>query len=44
MLFATLTNAVCLYSASFFANDFAIAFYFDVSSWFINTYFVYFMY
>ena len=33
MLFAALTNAVCLHNASFFAIDF----YFHVLSWFINT-------
>ena len=37
MLFAALSNAVCLYNASFFANDFFNAFYFHVLSWFIDT-------
>ena len=36
MQFAALSNAVCLHNASFFANDFAIAFYFHVLSWFID--------
>ena len=43
MLFAALSNAVCLHNASFFANDFCNCFYFHVLSWFIDTYFVYFM-
>ena len=33
MLFAALTNAVCLYNAFFFAN----AFCFHALSWFIDT-------
>ena len=38
MLFAALSNAVCLYNASFlFAIDFANAFYFHAMSWFIDT-------
>ena len=37
MLFAALSNAVCLYNASFFANDFCNCFYFHVLSWFIDT-------
>ena len=37
MLFAALSNAVCLYNASFFANDFCNPFYFHVLSWFIDT-------
>ena len=44
MLFAALSNAVCLYNASFLPMISAIAFYFHVLSWFIDTYFVYFMY
>ena len=43
MLFAALSNAVCLYNASFLPMISAIAFYFHVLSWFIDTYFVYFM-
>ena len=37
MLFAALSNAVCLYNASFLPLIFAIAFYFHVLSWFIDT-------
>ena len=37
MLFAALTNAVCLYNASVFAMISTIAFYFHVLSWFIDT-------
>ena len=37
MLFAALSNAVCLYNASFLPMIFAIAFYFHVLSWFIDT-------
>ena len=37
MLFAALSNAVCLYNASFLPMIFAIAFYFNVLSWFIDT-------
>ena len=37
MLLAAISNAVCLYNASFFAIDFANAFYFHVLSWFIDT-------
>ena len=44
MLFAALSNAVCLHNASFFPLIFANAFYFHVLSWFIDTWFVYFMY
>ena len=44
MLFAALSNAVWLYSASFLPMISANAFYFYVLSWFIDTYFVYFMY
>ena len=40
----TLSNAVCLYDASFLPMISANAFYFHVLSWFIDTYFVYFMY
>ena len=35
MLFAALSNAVCLYNASFLPMIYAIAFYFHVLSWFI---------
>ena len=44
MLFAALSNAACLYNASFLPMISAIAFYFHVLSWFIDTQFVYFMY
>ena len=37
MLFAALSNAVCLYNASFLPMFSAIAFYFHVLSWFIDT-------
>ena len=37
MLFAALSNAVCLYDASFLPMISAIAFYFHVLSWFIDT-------
>ena len=37
MLFAALSNAVCLYNASFLPMISAIAFYFHVLSWFIDT-------
>ena len=37
MLFATLSNAVCLCNASFLPMISAIAFYFHVLSWFIDT-------
>ena len=37
MLFAALSNAVCLFNASFLPMISAIAFYFHVLSWFINT-------
>ena len=37
MLFAALSNAVCLYNASFLAMNSAIAFHFHVLSWFIDT-------
>ena len=37
MLFAALTNAVCLYNASFLPMISAIAFYFHVLSLFIDT-------
>ena len=37
MLFAALSNAVCFYDASFFAIDFANAFYLHALSWFIDT-------
>ena len=44
MLFAALSIAVCLYNDSFLPMISAIAFYFHVLSWFIDTLFVYFMY
>ena len=44
MLFAALSNVVCLYNASFLPMISATAFYFHVLSWFIDTQFVYFMY
>ena len=44
MLFSALSNAVCLHNASFLPMISAIAFYFHVLSWFIDTYFVYFVY
>ena len=37
MLFAALSNAVCLSDASFLPIISAIAFYFRVLSWFIDT-------
>ena len=37
MQFAALSNAVCLYNASFLPMISAIAFYFHVLSWFIDT-------
>ena len=37
MLFAALSNAVCLYNASFLPMISAIAFYFNVLPWFIDT-------
>ena len=37
MLFAALSNADCLYNASFLPMIYAIAFYFHVLSWFIVT-------
>ena len=37
MLFAALSNVVCLYNASFLPMISAIAFYFHVLSWFIDT-------
>ena len=37
MLFAALSNAVCLHNASFLPMIYAIAFYFHVLSWFIDT-------
>ena len=36
MLFAALSNAVCLYNASFLPMISAIAFYSHVLSWFID--------
>ena len=44
MLFAALSNAVCLYDASFLPMISANVFYFHVLSWLIDTWFVYFMY
>ena len=44
MLFSALSNAVCLYNASFLPMISANAFYSHVLSWFIDTLFVYFMY
>ena len=44
ILFAALSNAVCLYDASFLPLNSANAFYFHALSWFIDTWFVYFMY
>ena len=37
MLFAAFSNAVCLYNASFLPMISAIAFYFYVLSWFVDT-------
>ena len=37
MPFAALSNAVCLHNASFLPMISAIAFYFHVLSWFIDT-------
>ena len=37
MLFAALSNAVCLHDASFLPMIYAIAFYLHVLSWFIDT-------
>ena len=37
MLFAALSNAVCLYNASFLPMISAIAFYFHILAWFIDT-------
>ena len=37
LLFVALSNAVCLYNASFLPMISAIAFYFHVLSWFIDT-------
>ena len=44
ILFVALSNAVCLYDASFLPVISANAFYFHVLSWFIEKWFVYFMY
>ena len=38
MLFAALSNAVCLHNASFFAIDLCKCFLFYVLSWLIDTY------
>ena len=37
MLFAALSNAVCLHNASFLLLIYAYAFYFHALSWFIDT-------
>ena len=37
ILFAALSNAVCLYNASFLPMISAIAFYIHVLSWYIDT-------
>ena len=37
MLFAALSNAVCLHNASFLPMISAIAFYLHILSWFIDT-------
>ena len=37
MLFAALSNAVCLHNASFLPMIYAIVFYCHVLSWFIDT-------
>ena len=37
MLFAALSNVVCLHNASFLSMISEIAFYFNVLSWFIDT-------
>ena len=37
MLFAALSNAVCLHNASFLTMIYENAFYFHVLSWFIDT-------
>ena len=37
MLFAALSNAVCLHNASFLPMISANAFYFHILSWFIDT-------
>ena len=42
MLFAALSNAVCLYNASFLLFIFTNAFCFHTLSWFIDTQFIYF--
>ena len=44
MLLAALSNVVCLHNVSFLPMISANAFYFHVLSWFIDTWFVYFMY
>ena len=44
MLFAALTNAVCLYNASFLPLISANAFYFHALSLFIDTWIVYFIF
>ena len=40
MLFAALSNAVCLYNSSFLPMISAIAFYFHVLSWIIDSLFI----
>ena len=37
MLFAALSNAVCLHNALFFATEFCKCFLFHALSWFIDT-------
>ena len=37
MMFAALSNAVCLYNVYFFAIDLCKSFYFHALSWFIDT-------
>ena len=37
ILFAALSNAVCLYNASFLPIIYVIAFYFHIFSWIIDT-------
>ena len=44
LLNAALSNAACLYNASFFPLIYVNDFYFHALSWFIDTWFVYFMY
>ena len=44
MMFAALSNAVCLYNAYFLPLIFANTYCFHALSWFIDTLFVYFNY